>query len=230
MTEGRSGREAQTPATTEAQGKRVTMMTVAIAVAVLGGLAVAVSEQRYLTGEVAVIEAANALPAAIGWPLRVVMVFGTLPAAIAVTAAVARWARPTPTVATWAVLVSVIVAFRADNVLKDLIDRPRPPAVLPDLEVRESIGGFGFPSGHATMAFALAAALHPVLRGRWRWLAWALAALVGVARMHVGVHWPADVVGGAALGTAIGGAVWLAVAWVVARRAAAARADARLDP
>jgi membrane-associated phospholipid phosphatase len=208
---------------------RVTAVLVAVAVAVLIALAVAVSGQRYLVGEVAVLETANALPPAIGWPLRVVMVLGTLPAAVALTAAVARWARRAPLAGTWAVLVSAVIAFRADNVLKESIDRPRPPAVVADLDVRESIGGFGFPSGHSTMAFALAAALQPILPSRWRWLAWVLAALVGIARMYVGVHWPADVVGGAALGTAIGGATWLGVRWIVERRSPPSLADARLD-
>ena len=35
---------------------------------------------------------------------------------------------------------------------------------------------------------------------------------VGVARMYVGAHWPMDVVGGAALGIAIGGAAGVFVA------------------
>src|SRR3546814_2681552 len=76
-------------------------------------------------------------------------------------------------------------------------------------------------SGHTTLAFALAAALHPVLDGAWRWLAWSLAVLVGVARMHVGVHWPADVVGGALLGTAIGSLAWLVSGALVRPRAPA---------
>ena len=69
--------------------------------------------------------------------------------------------------------------------------------------------GFGFPSGHTTMAFTIAALLHPVIPRRWRPLLWVLAAGVGLGRMYVGVHWPADVVGGAALGIAIGSGAWL---------------------
>jgi membrane-associated phospholipid phosphatase len=179
------------------------------AMVVLAALAVGVSDQTFLWGEVAVLERTNDLPTWAGWPLRLVMQLGTLWVALVVVALVAWWTRdrgPGPAVA---VLVAALVGFRLDNVIKDVIDRPRPPAVLADLQVRETIGGFGFPSGHTTMAFALAAALHSSLPHRWRWVPWVIAIIVGVARMHVGVHWPADVVGGAALGTAIGSAAWL---------------------
>lgn len=182
----------------------------AVSLAVFGALAFAVSDQAYLTGETALIEAANGLPALIGWPLRAVMHLGTVFAALLVIAGVA-WLAADARRATLTVALAAATAFRLDNVFKDLIDRPRPPAVVEGLDVRESISGFGFPSGHTTMAFALAATVHPVVPGRWRWLLWVLATLVGVARMHVGVHWPADVVGGAALGTAVGTAAWLAV-------------------
>lgn len=57
-----------------------------------------------------------------------------------------------------------------------------------------------FPSDHATAAFAVAstAAL------RWlpgRWLMLIAAVLVAVARIYVGVHYPADVIAGAIIGT-----------------------------
>jgi membrane-associated phospholipid phosphatase len=78
--------------------------------------------------------------------------------------------------------------------------------------VRDEAHGFGFPSGHTALAFAVAAVLHPLLPPRARWVVWLLAGAVGLARMYVGVHWPMDVVGGAALGLLIGGAAGLLVA------------------
>ncbi|HEY9556859.1 MAG TPA: phosphatase PAP2 family protein [Acidimicrobiales bacterium] len=194
------------------------MIAASVAAVLLAALATSVSDQRFLLGEVAVLEAANGFPAVVGWPLRVVMQLGTIYAALALVALLAWRA---DRAAVLALALSTAVAFRLDNVLKDLIDRPRPPGLVDGLDVRESIHGYGFPSGHTTLAFALAAALHPVLDGAWRWLAWSLAVLVGVARMHVGVHWPADVVGGALLGTAIGSLAWLVSGALVRPRAPA---------
>lgn len=183
---------------------RGALIRLAVSIAVLVGLTIAVSGQTILRGEVAVVELLNDVPTTAGWPLRVVMQLGTLAVALVVVAVVAWWTRARGPGPTLAVLLAVAVASRADNVLKDIIDRPRPSVVLEGLHVRETIGGFGFPSGHTTMAFAIAASLPPTVPRPWRWGAWALACIVGIARMHVGVHWPADVIGGAALGTAIG--------------------------
>lgn len=178
---------------------------------VLGASTAAVWGPRYLVGEVAVVEAFNAAPTWIGWPFRIVMQAGTLwvgLVAVALTAwrtAARSWAPTT------AVALSVAVAYRLDNVLKAVVERPRPSAVVAGLDVREHIGGFGFPSGHTTMACAIAGALHPIVPTRGRPLLWALAALTALTRMHVGVHWPMDLVGGAALGMAIASAAWLIV-------------------
>ncbi len=181
-----------------------------VALAALGLLAAAASDQRVLGGETAVVEAFNAVPTWLGWPFRVVMQLGTLWVALVAVAGVAwrtwRSSGPTPTVA---IAVSVAVAYRLDNVLKAVIDRPRPSAVIEGLDVREHIGGFAFPSGHTTMACAVAGALHPVLPHRGRVVVWSLAGVVALTRMHVGVHWPLDLLGGAALGIAIAAAAWL---------------------
>ena len=63
-------------------------------------------------------------------------------------------------------------------------------------------GHASFPSGHATVAFALAAALQRETTSRWiPWVAYPAAAVVGWSRVHDGEHWTSDVVAGAALGT-----------------------------
>lgn len=61
-----------------------------------------------------------------------------------------------------------------------------------------------FPSGHTTFAFLIATTLgHRAPRGV-AWLLWIFAFLVGLSRIVVGAHFPADVVGGALLGFAVG--------------------------
>lgn len=56
-----------------------------------------------------------------------------------------------------------------------------------------------FPSGHATTAFALAACVGFVSE-RWFYPSLALAAVIGLSRIAVGVHYPSDVFAGAILG------------------------------
>ena len=64
--------------------------------------------------------------------------------------------------------------------------------------------GASFPSGHTTFAFMIAATLaHRAPRGL-AWLLWSFAGLVALSRIVVGAHFPADVVGGALLGIAVG--------------------------
>jgi membrane-associated phospholipid phosphatase len=177
------------------------------AVGLLGLSAVLVSDQGFVRGEVSVFEEVNGWSRWVGAPLEAVMQLGTLAAGMVLIVAVGAATlprRPRPVVA---IAAATVAAWQLDDVLKELIERPRPERLLPDgAIVRDEADGFGFPSGHTTMAFALAAVLHPLLPSRVRWIPWALAVSVGVARVHVGVHWPMDVVGGAALGIAIGSA------------------------
>ncbi|GAB2747213.1 hypothetical protein GCM10027273_27270 [Nocardioides pakistanensis] len=91
-----------------------------------------------------------------------------------------------------------IAAWLTAQLLKLLIERPRPAEFLGDLPREWSSGGPGFVSGHTAVATAMAAAAAPYLSRPWRRLVWTLAALVGFARIYSGVHLPLDVVGGAA--------------------------------
>jgi undecaprenyl-diphosphatase len=60
------------------------------------------------------------------------------------------------------------------------------------------------PSGHASAAAAGAVILGYLLGGRWIWAVGLLAAAIGFARVYIGVHYPADVLAGAALGIGVG--------------------------
>jgi membrane-associated phospholipid phosphatase len=75
---------------------------------------------------------------------------------------------------------------------------------------RERGRDLGFPSGHSAVSAALTIAISPHVDGGWRLACTALAGFVPVARMYVGVHLPRDVLGGSALGLAVGSLVNLA--------------------
>lgn len=58
-----------------------------------------------------------------------------------------------------------------------------------------------FPSGHAIFLFSLATSVWFENKKAGAIL-FGIAALVGVGRVAAGVHWPTDIIGGAALGIA----------------------------
>ncbi|HEU6446345.1 MAG TPA: phosphatase PAP2 family protein [Gaiellaceae bacterium] len=66
------------------------------------------------------------------------------------------------------------------------------------------------PSGHSASAFAGAVVLAFLVPRAAPYLI-ALASVMAFSRIYVGVHWPSDVVAGAALGTAVALAAILAV-------------------
>jgi undecaprenyl-diphosphatase len=89
--------------------------------------------------------------------------------------------------------------------LKPLGRRRRPDRVAEEVPLARHVrmpGSTSFPSGHSAAAFAFATGVGDVLppvavalRG--------LAAVVAYSRVHTGVHYPADVVTGALLGSAL---------------------------
>jgi membrane-associated phospholipid phosphatase len=112
----------------------------------------------------------------------------------------------------WAALLVVATGGAALlwPVAKTLVARPRPHLFAG----AQSIGGYSFPSGHATDIVAFFGALAFILwiaipRRNLRLLIPAVSGItvvmVGLSRIVLGVHYPTDVIGGYALGGA-----WLA--------------------
>jgi hypothetical protein len=88
--------------------------------------------------------------------------------------------------------------------LKIYFNAPRPPAII-DRTIINIIGpaliGRSFPSGHTATIFTLAGILMFFFRSLFARLGLILIALLtGLSRIAVGVHWPADVLAGAAIG------------------------------
>jgi undecaprenyl-diphosphatase len=115
------------------------------------------------------------------------------------------------------------------DVVKLLVDRPRPPASVRLLHVT----GTAYPSGHALDAMAALMALAVVLaEGRSRKARGALFCSAGIAvlvvgwsRVYLGTHWLTDVLGGYALG-----GCWVAMLAVVLLRPRAAPARTERYP
>ncbi len=96
----------------------------------------------------------------------------------------------------------------AAQLLKTAVGRARPASVGIDIVGRSTErSGTGFPSGHAAVALAAAVVVVAYLPGWWRLAPVAVAILVALTRVYVGVHLPLDVVGGAAVGITLGSIV-----------------------
>ena len=91
----------------------------------------------------------------------------------------------------------------ANLVLKPLGGRRRPdPSEAPAERRAPMPASTSFPSGHSASAFAFATAVGSVLPIEAIPIR-ALATAVGYSRVHTGLHYPADVIAGAALGTVL---------------------------
>jgi membrane-associated phospholipid phosphatase len=91
--------------------------------------------------------------------------------------------------------------------MKVLIRRSRPYSKLTNIRVvGDRAGGHSFPSGHTSQSFFMASLMSHYFHTSIliTFLIYAIAFLVGITRMYVGMHYPRDVLGGAVLGTAWG--------------------------
>ena len=104
-----------------------------------------------------------------------------------------------------ATLAVIAISDQASaNLFKSVFARTRPPYALDSVRLLvDTTRSFSFPSAHATNSFAVASFVSSFYRRPRVWL-YVVAALVAYSRVYVGVHYPADVLAGAALGLAVG--------------------------
>jgi undecaprenyl-diphosphatase len=110
-------------------------------------------------------------------------------------------------VAAFDVLAAILVTLVATEGLRYAFGEPRPCQVLSDARTLAFVGcpaDPAFPSGHASRAFGVAVVLAFRFPPRFGGAAIGAAALIALSRVYLGVHWPSDVVGGAALGIGLG--------------------------
>ena len=104
-----------------------------------------------------------------------------------------------------------MLADVSSALLREAIGRERPPLRFPEPHTLVPVPSSpSFPSGHAATSFACAATL--------AWLTplspvalYTLATLIAFSRVYVGIHYPLDVIGGAALGLGVATALRLLV-------------------
>ncbi|MDX9858539.1 MAG: phosphatase PAP2 family protein [candidate division Zixibacteria bacterium] len=116
----------------------------------------------------------------------------------------------------WLVLFSGIALALTDqsaaNFLKHAIERPRPchdgQFLTPINLLVHCGGGYSMPSAHAANSFGQAL-LFGLAYHRVRWYLIGFAAIVSLSRVSVGVHYPGDVLVGAAVGSLVGSVVFV---------------------
>ncbi|MEU1041984.1 phosphatase PAP2 family protein [Streptomyces sp. NPDC005551] len=111
-------------------------------------------------------------------------------------------AAPAVAALVWAPLAAGI-AVLVNVPIRGFVERPRPFVDHRGLEVLVSgKHDFSFVSDHATLTMAMGVGLF-VANRRFGLAGIGLALLEGFCRVYMGVHYPTDVVGGFALGTAV---------------------------
>lgn len=101
-------------------------------------------------------------------------------------------------------VILVVLTDQTGNLLKLLVARVRPCHVVPATHLLVGCTGSGsFPSNHVLNLFGQST----LIATRWRPAAipaFLAASIVAFSRVYVGVHYPADVLGGALIGAASG--------------------------
>jgi membrane-associated phospholipid phosphatase len=98
-------------------------------------------------------------------------------------------------------LVAAGISSAVTNGLKYSINRDRPFVTYSDILKKSRAGSPSFPSGHTSSAFATATSLS-LAYPKWYVIVptYGWAGTVAYSRMHLGVHYPSDILAGAVIG------------------------------
>lgn len=119
----------------------------------------------------------------------------------------------------WMAVIAVFsIAYFLDGLLisalKPVLDFPRPPlALLPGTVhiIGEPEYHHSLPSGHSSFAMLVVASLWPVFKRGWRVAGIFFVLWVGISRVSLGAHFPADVMAGFLSSLAVVLLVYMAV-------------------
>ena len=85
------------------------------------------------------------------------------------------------------------------EIIRFFFFRPRPFVIEKVNLILTHDANASFPSGHAAFFFALATAVY-FCNKKWGILFFVFAFLISISRVFGGIHWPADILAGAAVG------------------------------
>ncbi len=110
--------------------------------------------------------------------------------------------------AVYTALVATALALLAASIIQHVYVHPRPFLLRSDVVLLvPHAADPSFPSEHTTAAFALATGI-ALYRTRVGVILLGVASIVGFSRIYVGLHYPADVIAGALLGTSVAVSLW----------------------
>jgi len=177
---------------------------VAVAGLVLFGLCALVARGGVPAPEREVFSWINGLPNGLTFSAHAVQFLGVL--AVGPVVAVIALAARRPRLAAAALIVTALKLV-TERLIWGLVARDRPGMTEPGAVIRGGTPttGLSFVSGHVMLVTGLAWCVTPYLRGAWRSIPWIVVAIVAFARIYLGAHNPLDVLGGFAVGLAIGG-------------------------
>ncbi len=190
--------------------RRLDMWAVAVGLLVLVGSAIVVGDGMVGRFEEGVFHAINDLPDYLEAPMWAFQLLGLLVTPLLIGVLALFLGRKSVAGALAASVPLKLLLER--GIVKQLVERERPGTTIGDVIIRDaSVAGLSFPSGHAVLAFAIAGLVAPYLTRRWQIVIYVVAVVNGVARIYLGAHNPLDIVGGAALGIALAGALNLVI-------------------